>query len=391
MRSLKKVIWQATWLVVIVALWSYTAAFAGEFEFTFTSSFDGSTQQAVAYVPDGLDTTQPHPLLVVVHYMGGNRFTAQKSGYYPECDTRGWIAVCPELHGHREKGQNSMAALEAQHDAIDAMGYMQMEYSVDSSRVYVAGRSMGGMLAQMMAAKYPDIFAAAVSGEGISDLALWDRTTLPSLRANSRAEVGDPSPETAFDYARRSSVNYASNLAYVPVILWHGTNDTWVPPEQSEIVNAEVKKYNRFAPDVCWLYGAAHCPANFDARWICDKLVYYQNVPEAGFDTPERFFNELTIVTDEAKRYFWLDITPADPNRFARVTASIKDGLLFIRTENVAGLAIDLDHVSKQSPIDQYDVEPDTDLQFLFVRADVPVMKQSFKKGTVASGTVTLK
>jgi hypothetical protein len=112
-------------------------------------------------------------------------------------------------------------------------------------------------------------------------------------------------------------VSFAPNLAYVPLILWHGTNDTWVPPDQSERIVAAVRKYNRFQPDVHWLHNAAHCPANYTSKWICDQLTYYQNVPESGFGTPERFFPELEIVTDEAKRYFWLVITPAEQGRFA--------------------------------------------------------------------------
>ena len=43
-------------------------------------------------------------------------------------------------------------AIEAQRDVIDAIEYMQLHYRVDRARIYLVGRSMGGMLAEVMAA-----------------------------------------------------------------------------------------------------------------------------------------------------------------------------------------------------------------------------------------------
>jgi len=349
-----------TFLFLLLA--AVAVPFAGELEFTYTNSFDGTEQKAVAYIPDMLKTAESRPLLVVAHYMGGDRFTARKSGYYAECDARGWLCVCPELHGKRTPGQTSLASLEAQHDVVDAIDYMKENYTVDTSRIYIVGRSMGGMLSQVMAAKYPDLFACAVSGQGISDLPLWYRTTIPRLLDSTVRECGELNDATRFDYERRSSVSFAPNLRYVPLLLWHGTNDTWVPPEQSEIIVGEVRKYNRFQADVFWLQNAAHCPENFTAAWICDRLTCYQNVPEAGFDTPTRFYPDLTLVTDEAKSFFWLHLTPADGGRFARASVNLSHGLLHVRTENVREAVIDLGLTAKGTALTTYDIAGDREV-----------------------------
>ncbi len=354
--------------LILALIFITTPVLAGEAEFTFTNGFDGTEQKAMSYVPDGMGDKDARPLLVVAHYMGGDRFTARKSGYYPECDERGWRCVCPELHGRRTPGQTSSAALEAQHDVMGAIAYMKETYAVDGTRIYIVGRSMGGMLSQVMAAKYPDVFACAVSGEGISDLPLWYRTTTPHLKKSIVAECGELTEDTRFDYERRSSVNFAPNLRYTPLILWHGTNDTWVPPEQSERIVGEVRKYNRFQPEPHWLLNAAHCPENYTAGWVCDRLTWYQNVPEAGFDTPFRYYPDLEIVTDEAKSYFWLHLVPADEEAFARASVNLSHDVLYVRTDNVREAVIDLGLTKKGTTLSSYDIGGDIDVTVRVVK-----------------------
>jgi dipeptidyl aminopeptidase/acylaminoacyl peptidase len=109
---------------------------------------------------------------------------------------------------------------------------------------------MGGMLTQIMLAKYPDLFAAGVAGQGISDLTALQ--TVASVAKAVSDECGDPA-KNRFEYQRRSSINYASNFAYAPLIMWHGTNDIFVQPEQSETLHNAIKKHNRFQEPVHWL------------------------------------------------------------------------------------------------------------------------------------------
>jgi len=128
---------------------------AGEIEITYKNTHDSTEQKAAVYIPKGY-TNGPAPLLAVTHYLGGSRFTARETGYYPECEKRGWICVCPELHGHRSGPQTAFASIESQHDVIDAIAAVRAKYRIDSTRIYLTGKSMGGMLAGIMAAKYPD-------------------------------------------------------------------------------------------------------------------------------------------------------------------------------------------------------------------------------------------
>lgn len=349
--------------------------FAGkEIEFTFKSSYDKSPQLAVAYIPE---STKPEnkPLLVIAHYWGGNRFTAKKSGYYTECDKRNWLLVCPELHGHNTRGKTSLAALEAQHDIIDAINYMKNNYKIDNTRIYLAGRSMGGMLAEVMAAKYPDVFAGVMAGQAISDLKRWIEES-PRFKNGVEKECGKFGPKTEFEYSRRSTVNYARNLQYVPLLMWHGTNDTWVSPEQSERLWTRMQKFDKFILPVFWLQNAGHCAANYSPEWICEQLSVYQNICESGLKVPTRFYPGLSLITDEAKAFFWLNITPNHKDQFATVDAEIVKDTLKIKTTNVSKLVVLLDQIPTQTIFKSIKIKSDGRLCFQIRKADAIVFDE---------------
>jgi dienelactone hydrolase len=316
-----------------------------ETEFTYINSLSATQQRAAGYVAAARGA---RPLLAVAHFAGGTRFTARELGYYEECRRRGWHCVCPQLHGEQMIDRGAFGSAESQHDILDAIGYMRSQYPVDPGRIYLAGRSMGGLTALLMAAKHPDLFAAVVAGQAITNLETWHAASEQYKLFIEQVACVPYTEQTAFEYARRSPVNYGPNFRYVPLSLWHGTNDPTVPPEETRSMRRVIAAHTGRRTPVRWLRGGVHDGCGPPVSWVCGQLEGHRNAWAGGRSGTGGSPRLLDLVTDEDKEFFWLGVERSSLGAFGRVLVSLTRGTLNVQeVDNVRRLTVFLDRLGK--------------------------------------------
>ena len=111
-------------------------------------------------LPATYHPSKPAPLLIVLH---GLKETARNAlaAWSPEALKRGWIVCAPELPIGREGGYRNTPEERAM--VLKILRDCEEHFSVETSRVYLGGHSMGGFMAWDLALTYPDLFAGAAS------------------------------------------------------------------------------------------------------------------------------------------------------------------------------------------------------------------------------------
>jgi poly(hydroxyalkanoate) depolymerase family esterase len=142
---------------------------------------------------------------------------------------------------HQVRGGGEPAALAA---IVREVMATTARWTIDRRRVFVAGLSAGGAMAAILAATYPDLFAAAAVHSG---LAYGSATSLESaFGAMARGSAA----QSALGAAAHSAMG--AHARAVPSIVIHGTADQTVAPINADQLLAQAIAANRLAtPQTC--------------------------------------------------------------------------------------------------------------------------------------------
>ena len=259
--------------------------------FTYTSSYDDSIRQATVQIPIGYNPSVPIPMLTSLYGLG-ETITDGWKRYAQQANDRGWLLVVPDMR------QNTISPAVRQ-DIIDAVNWVKDNYSVDESRIYLAGLSMGGNKALVMAAQHPSTFAAVVAHRPITNLSAWYYETTPFRKGWLEAETGGRPNDVPFEYQRRSPYSQVQNFRHIPTALTHGTEDTVVSTSHSinmfDALVANNADHAYFYP-----YPGGHGDNGpYDSNWTVGFLSQW---------TLNRNPTDIGIRADSSRDYYWLGI-----------------------------------------------------------------------------------
>jgi dipeptidyl aminopeptidase/acylaminoacyl peptidase len=210
---------------------------------------DGTSIEAYLTAPLG---AVPGPLVVMPH--GGPELRDYR-GYDRQVQVlaaQGWWVLQPNFRGSGGYGLG-FAQLgwrrwgeRMQEDVEDAVTQVVREKKLDADRVAIMGSSYGGYAALMGAVRRPDLYKAAISICGVSDLPDMlfaekrdDDTPTKEIYGFWKKRIGDPDTDQVMLEAA-SPRRRASEIA-CPVLLVHGVDDEIVPVSQSRIMNGALR------------------------------------------------------------------------------------------------------------------------------------------------------
>ena len=118
-------------------------------------------------------------------------------------------------------------------DVIAGIDFVIGQYPIDRARVGHTGHSYGGFMTNWLITQYPDRFAAAISGAGISNW-ISDYGTADIYRTKETEFFGTPwDPAARERMIRQSPLTHAGRVR-TPTLFVHGEVDQRVPYEEGE-------------------------------------------------------------------------------------------------------------------------------------------------------------
>jgi poly(hydroxyalkanoate) depolymerase family esterase len=187
------------------------------------------TQHYELYIPSTYEAGTPVPLVVALH---GCTQTAGQfrllSRWDALAEAKGFIVVFPQQDPNanyltcwnffQDGSMHRSAGDPARIAAVASL--IEGNYAVDSHRVYAAGLSSGGAMASVMAATYPDLFAAIGIGSGCEYAAT---AACAGYKSADPVQAGQQAYKEMGSHARQ-----------MPFIAFEGDADTTVPPVNAD-------------------------------------------------------------------------------------------------------------------------------------------------------------
>jgi dipeptidyl aminopeptidase/acylaminoacyl peptidase len=217
-------------------------------EFT-TFASEGNHVYAFYYAPKNPMIVAPEddkpPLLVISHGGPTDQATDVLDARIQFWTSRGFAVLDVNYggssgfgRGYRDRLNGNWGIVDVA-DCINGARHLVSAGKGDPKRLIIRGGSAGGYTT-LAALTFHDVFKAGASYYGISDIEVLARDTHKFESRYLDSLIG-PYPAARDEYIRRSPIHFTDRLSCA-LILFQGLEDKVVPPNQSEMMAAAVRR-----------------------------------------------------------------------------------------------------------------------------------------------------
>jgi acetylxylan esterase len=222
---------------IFLSLWA-TVASAASLQQVSGWGANPSNIRMFIYVPDRVATNPS--IIVALHPCGG---TASQwfggSNLASSADRNGFIIIYPETPNMSNCWDVQNPASLTHGGGGDAGGIVNMvnytlqKYSGNKSKVFVMGFSSGGMMTNVLAGSYPDVFAAGAAYSGVAHACFAGAPSATPMSPNQTCAQGLQHTEQEWgNFVRNSYPGYTG--ARPRMQIWHGQADGLVRPQAAQ-------------------------------------------------------------------------------------------------------------------------------------------------------------
>jgi dipeptidyl aminopeptidase/acylaminoacyl peptidase len=218
-------------------------------------SHDGLRVSARLYLPSPeLGYDGPRPLVYYVH--GGPQsqerpnFAWFSMPLIQILTLDGFAVFVPNVRGSSGYGLDYMKRVDRDWGGQDRLDHvwamtevLPLDERIDVSRSGVVGRSYGGYMTLMLAARHPELWQAAIEMFGPYDLLTFTERIPETWKPYFALAVGDPERDREL-LVERSPRTYISELS-CPLLVIQGQNDPRVVERESHDVVEELRGMGR--------------------------------------------------------------------------------------------------------------------------------------------------
>ena len=282
-------------------------------------------EKADLYLPMNVPAGQKAPALILIHGGGfndGDKRRYREINFGTNAAKRGYLAMSINYKLRKTKGQVTWP--QCIYDVKEAVRWLKLnadKYQIDPERIGALGGSAGGNLAFMLATTGPEDgfegegtrtnistkIACGVDFYGAVDLMTYksDRAR-PDTNKPEMAMFNKTKAEAPDLYRRGSPTSYIrTNVA--PLLMVHGTGDSTVLPNQSQILRSKLIEAGLPCPEYTIMNQAETDALVAKLSQDRNALILIPNAPHT-FDFFVRMSPDKPVIMDISDLIFgWLD------------------------------------------------------------------------------------